>query len=548
MGKKDDNGCLDGCLWMLFLQVIGLVSYLLSHFFVIVCVLLGIVLVCAILYALHCGFKDIVNNKTLKKVAIITLSIIIAIALVIVFSVKFFPEHFKFILVAVLGTSFIVFIILQIIKSRNKQERQQKIDSPMKTPKGLMAIKTKYITDVIPYIIQVILVIAFFLLAFYFIKKLNFYMLWGYLFSLGIMILPLGFLAYMFNKIDKKVQKADFIKKKYYKAFHEFTSTNWNTDEIKNLPYITLKKVISYPESAWQEKENEITERERIEYEVRMRKQEEDRIRKEEEIRIQKEKEREQKRQEAISRRRKHNEKQEELYNAEIKEGKNLYYDIQRGLRDTLNTKYGLPYYYFYNYYPLSKYEKVSSINEDARHYIWHFKDGLNTKGHVHVLSIKINNLFGDNLAGLTFVCIPSSTKETYQKRYESFMENVCEKTGMQNGYDYVTITKEKTPSHLGGAEEMEYECDKEFFKGRKVIVFDDIITRGHSLGTMMEKLEIAGAQVIAAFFLGKTVDAYRVTGGTHPWCIDPANKNGIAFYEYGVFDDLVGIAIDRYK
>ena len=196
----------------------------------------------------------------------------------------------------------------------------------------------------------------------------------------------------------------------------------------------------------------------------------------------------------------------------------------------------------------MSKYEKVSSINEYARHYIWQFKDGLNSKGHVHVLSIKINNLFGDNLAGLTFVCIPSSTKETYQKRYESFMENVCEKTGMQNGYDYVTITKETTPKRLGGTEDMEYECDKEFFKGRNVIVFDDVLTRGHSLGIMMEKLEIAGAKVIAAFFLGKTVDAYRVTGGTHPWCIDPANKNGIAFYEGGFFDDLVGIAIDRYK
>ena len=114
------------------------------------------------------GFDDI-QHKKIRRAAIITAGIVVSLVVIILFFKDFFADNYKMISSIAIIAIFIIYCIMQIIKSRNKQERQQKIDSPMKTPKGLLAIKTKYITDVIPYIIQVILVIAFFLLAFYFI-------------------------------------------------------------------------------------------------------------------------------------------------------------------------------------------------------------------------------------------------------------------------------------------------------------------------------------------------------------------------------------------
>ena len=47
---------------------------------------------------------------------------------------------------------------------------------------------------------------------------------------------------------------------------------------------------------------------------------------------------------------------------------------------------------------------------------------------------------------------------------------------------------------------------DKRFFKGKKCLVFDDILTQGHSYARFACALETLGAEVLGGYFLGKTI------------------------------------------
>ena len=98
-------------------------------------------------------------------------------------------------------------------------------------------------------------------------------------------------------------------------------------------------------------------------------------------------------------------------------------------------------------------------------------------------------------------------------------MKDVCDSTSMKNGYEHITITKEKEPSHLGGESPAEYSYDAEFFNNSLVVLFDDVVTRGRSITKMKEELENVGATVVAAISIGRT---YSDWGGNprrpHPY------------------------------
>ena len=48
-------------------------------------------------------------------------------------------------------------------------------------------------------------------------------------------------------------------------------------------------------------------------------------------------------------------------------------------------------------------------------------------------------------------------------------------------------------------------EIDRKFFRGKKVLVFDDICTSGKTSQNFIEQMEKAGAKVKMAMFLAKT-------------------------------------------
>ena len=51
----------------------------------------------------------------------------------------------------------------------------------------------------------------------------------------------------------------------------------------------------------------------------------------------------------------------------------------------------------------------------------------------------------------------------------------------------------------------LKFNLDSDFFKDKYVILFDDVITTGASVERFKNKMENAGATVIAALSVGKT-------------------------------------------
>lgn len=176
-----------------------------------------------------------------------------------------------------------------------------------------------------------------------------------------------------------------------------------------------------------------------------------------------------------------------------------------------------IPYYFFYYYVP-TRYRKLSSESEYIRDKVWNFKDGLSQQQFIDQLEKKIKHTFG-NPNFLTLVCIPASTNASNKARYERFSEVLCKKLNMTNGFQYISILKEKSPSHLGGSDLATYDFDRGFFKGKQVVLFDDVVTRGGSMQSFMDYLEEVGAKVVCCMSIGRTFyDRYMAYEINHPW------------------------------
>ena len=186
----------------------------------------------------------------------------------------------------------------------------------------------------------------------------------------------------------------------------------------------------------------------------------------------------------------------------------------------------GIRHYFFYYYYPWDGFDEtnISSTDIAIRSMIWEFKKGeiMACNRVCDDLCAKLKSIWGETLSDLTLVCIPASTKESNQTRYEKFSEYVCRDTGMTNSYKYINIIREKSPSHalLGGNEKSKYSFNEKFFKGRKIILFDDVVTRGHSLEEMKIQLNSMGAIIVAALSIGKTYKRGAPLK-PHPWLVE---------------------------
>ena len=178
----------------------------------------------------------------------------------------------------------------------------------------------------------------------------------------------------------------------------------------------------------------------------------------------------------------------------------------------------GLPYCYLFNYYPEESNVDADDIVWGVRRFIWDFKDTNESNsllGHEYAIEIaylvvkrRVESTFPcECLKNLTFVCIPASSQDRNNARYEKFSQRLCNALGMVNAFPYIKVIKEREPRHICGSSfSLEgYHFDEDFFRNKNVLLFDDIITRGDSMRAFKGKLEQLGATVIAGMSLGLT-------------------------------------------
>lgn len=177
----------------------------------------------------------------------------------------------------------------------------------------------------------------------------------------------------------------------------------------------------------------------------------------------------------------------------------------------------GIKINYLLDYYPTTVEFDANEREWADRWVVWNFKnDPDKTTELEHQRSLNwvvpelerlLKRTFGDESLGyLTLACVPASTPEKNEARYKDFSNILCQKTGMENAYSYIQVTREKTAKHEGGEDDVvNYTFDGGFFNGKRVILFDDIITKGNSMRNAKTRLENLGAKVICGIAVGKT-------------------------------------------
>lgn len=157
---------------------------------------------------------------------------------------------------------------------------------------------------------------------------------------------------------------------------------------------------------------------------------------------------------------------------------------------------------------------KANAEQWKVREFIWAFKDGKEWayRGAANIVAIQIKKRFGDRAKNMVFACVPASSGHKNEIRYKRFSELVCEATEMQNGYGHITIESDRMAIHETEKGKHLHEVsilsfDKDFFKGKEVFVFDDVITKGFSYARFANLIETFGASVFGGIFLAKTIN-----------------------------------------
>lgn len=164
---------------------------------------------------------------------------------------------------------------------------------------------------------------------------------------------------------------------------------------------------------------------------------------------------------------------------------------------------------HFFDYVP-QQYE-VDKQGWAVRRLVWDFKDGKKSHVVAKLVAERLLMQFGSFAEDVTLVCLPASSAEKNEIRYKDFAEEVAEITGCKNAYRAITIEGGRMAIHErhGQKELQEVEVinfDKEFFNGKRCIIFDDVLTTGRSYARFACLLENMGAEVLGGYFLGKTI------------------------------------------
>ena len=182
---------------------------------------------------------------------------------------------------------------------------------------------------------------------------------------------------------------------------------------------------------------------------------------------------------------------------------------VKRNIPEAWKNQWTKFMFTFFDYLP-TKYE-ANKREWAIRKMIWEFKDGKRSKSVAETIAKKMREQFGASCKEVVLACIPASSSDKNALRYKVFAEEVVRLTGCMNAYPAITIEGGRLAVHESKSSKTVQDVeviifDKEFFKGKKILVFDDILTQGTSYARFACALEKLGAVVLGGYFLGKTI------------------------------------------
>lgn len=169
---------------------------------------------------------------------------------------------------------------------------------------------------------------------------------------------------------------------------------------------------------------------------------------------------------------------------------------------------------YFIEYVPNS-YMNLCTDKAQQRannQFIYDFKNGNRAASRIcgKLLMKYLSNRYGNLLSDFVVVFAPCSSQAKYNKRF-GYVAAMLKAMNVKTANEHIHIFGERKPLHNGGShfvnEDVFKVCvDADFFKGKNVILFDDLLTSGKTIEEFKEIIEAAGAYVEEEIFLGRTI------------------------------------------
>ena len=162
---------------------------------------------------------------------------------------------------------------------------------------------------------------------------------------------------------------------------------------------------------------------------------------------------------------------------------------------------------YCFDYYPKNRFPSVTAQQEADRRAVWNFKDGSYTYGLNRLADFLDGNFTKEEMKKVVVCVIPASTQYKNDIRYKTMCAKIAEKFPVINGYNYITINTDRSDSRTQKSSDTVWNLSfSSSVRGKTVVLFDDITTRGTSFIQVANKLKEAGASNVHGFFLGKTL------------------------------------------
>lgn len=152
--------------------------------------------------------------------------------------------------------------------------------------------------------------------------------------------------------------------------------------------------------------------------------------------------------------------------------------------------------------------------NEDDwrnRRCVWNFKDGICTPFVLDGLVAAINYITNGKDKSEYVICfIPASTKAKTKIRYGNLTTKLWRKTGVMPKLSAIEKSCDSEASHISGKSSnptKDFEFDTDCFKGKKVILIDDVLTTGRTFKDTATKMMNLGALSVNGVFVAKTIN-----------------------------------------
>lgn len=165
-------------------------------------------------------------------------------------------------------------------------------------------------------------------------------------------------------------------------------------------------------------------------------------------------------------------------------------------------------YYYTMEYLP-TRY--VANEREwENRHKVWNFKEGVCCSTILNDIVEIINGIVRGSETDYIICFIPASTKSKTNSRYSSLALKIKERTGVQTSLSAIIKNKDTESGYIAGKSSdptTDFIFNSSLFRDKKVILIDDVITRGRTFTQTAEKLINNGATSVEGVFVAKTVN-----------------------------------------